>query len=192
MIAFSRLSGIARSKGDPKVLRTGPSSLGGADRLARGLGWFSIGLGLTELLAPRLITRAVGLRGREGLVRAFGVRELGHGVLSLSVDKQAGLWSRVAGDVLDIVAVLPALSPANRKHGNAELALIMLLGVTVLDVLAAQGVSARHRRPPTGWRSYSDRSGFPQGAERARGAARRDFQTASDTQAPPAIAPGVA
>ena len=51
MTYISRLSDITRSKGDPKVLRTGPSSLGSADRLARGLGWYSIGLGLVELLA---------------------------------------------------------------------------------------------------------------------------------------------
>ena len=53
MTYISRLSDITRSKGDPKVLRAGPSSLGSADQLARALGWFSIGLGLMELLAPR-------------------------------------------------------------------------------------------------------------------------------------------
>jgi hypothetical protein len=192
MTYISRLSDITRSKGDPKILRTGPSSLGGADRLARGLGWFSIGLGLTELLAPRAITRTLGLQGKEGLVRAFGVRELGHGMLSLSVDKHVGLWSRVAGDVLDIATVLPALSPGNRKRGNAELAFVMLLGVTVLDILGAQGVSVRHSRQRGRSRSYADRSGFPQGADKARGAARQDFRTPPDMQAPPVIARAVA
>ena len=186
------LSNIVRSEGDPKVIRSGPSSLGPSDRLARALGWFSIGLGLTELLAPRAITRTLGLQGQEGLVRAFGVRELGHGMLSLSVDKQVGLWSRVAGDVLDIATVLPALSPRNRKRGNAELAFVMLLGVTVLDILGAQGVSVRHGRQRGRSRSYADRSGFPQGADKARGAARQDFRTPPDMQAPPAIARAVA
>jgi hypothetical protein len=192
MTYISRLSDITRSKGDPKILRTGPSSLGSADRLARGLGWFSIGLGLTELLAPRAITRTLGLQGKEGLVRAFGFRELGHGMLSLSVDKHVGLWSRVAGDVLDIATVLPALSPGNRKRGNAELAFVMLLGVTVLDILGAQGVSVRHSRQRGRLRSYADRSGFPQGADKARGAARQDFRTPPDMQAPPVIARAVA
>jgi hypothetical protein len=196
MTYISRLSDITRSKGDPKILRTGPSSLGGADRLARGLGWFSIGLGLTELLAPRAITRTLGLQGQEGLVRAFGVRELGHGMLSLSVDKRVGLWSRVAGDILDIATVLPALGPGNRKRGNAELAFVMLLGVTALDILGAQGVSVRHSRQRGRQRglsrSYADRSGFPQGADKARGAARQDFRTPPDMQAPPVIARAVA
>jgi hypothetical protein len=192
MTTLAKFSNIVRSEGDPKVLQSGPSSLGAADRLARGLGWFSIGLGITELLAPGAITRTLGLQGREGLVRAFGVREIGHGVMSLSVDKQVGVWSRVAGDVLDIAAVLPGLRPSNRKRGNAELALLMLLGITALDLACAQGVSARHARPRGAARSYADRSGFPQGLPEARGAARRDFRTPPDMQAPPAIARAVA
>ena len=32
-------SNLVRSKGDPKIISTGPSSLTAADRLARGLGW---------------------------------------------------------------------------------------------------------------------------------------------------------
>ena len=45
------ISNIARSKGDPKLIHSGPSSLGPADRMAKAIGWFSIGLGLTELFA---------------------------------------------------------------------------------------------------------------------------------------------
>ena len=32
-----------------------------------GLGWFSIGLGLTELLFARRLARTLGMRGDEGL-----------------------------------------------------------------------------------------------------------------------------
>jgi hypothetical protein len=51
---------ITRSAGDPKVLQTGPGSLNEADRLGRALGWFSIGLGVVELLAPRRLARTLG------------------------------------------------------------------------------------------------------------------------------------
>ncbi|MFD1692904.1 hypothetical protein ACFSHR_19245 [Azotobacter chroococcum] len=34
------------------------SSLATADRVARGLGYFSLGLGLLELASPRLVTRS--------------------------------------------------------------------------------------------------------------------------------------
>jgi hypothetical protein len=92
--------------------------LGAADRLGRALGWFSIGLGVTELLAPRLITRALGMQGSEGLVRAYGAREIGSGLLSLSLEKGAGLWSRVAGDGLDIATLLNAYRPNNPRRDN--------------------------------------------------------------------------
>ena len=40
------ISNIARSAGDPKIISTGPSSFSGWDSLSRGLGWFSLGLGI--------------------------------------------------------------------------------------------------------------------------------------------------
>jgi hypothetical protein len=85
------VSNIARSDEDPKVLRSGPSSLEGADRMAKALGWFSIGLGLAELIAAKRIARALGMEGMEARVRAYGVRELGHGIVSLSPDTHLGL-----------------------------------------------------------------------------------------------------
>jgi hypothetical protein len=102
------LSNITRSEGDPKILHTGPSSLSAADRLARGLGWFSIGVGLTELFASGQITRALGLDGKEAMVKAFGAREIASGILSLSSEKRLGLWSRVLGDGLDIAMLASA------------------------------------------------------------------------------------
>ena len=166
------------------MLQSGPSSLGAADRLGRALGWFSIGLGVTELLAPRRITRALGMEGHEGLVRAYGAREIGSGMLSLSVDKDAGLWSRVAGDGLDIVTLLTALRPGNPKRGNVGLALMMVPGITALDVFGAAAVTARHSRRNAPTPNYRDRSGFPRGWRRpaappAMPAERRHSRTRS-------------
>ena len=87
------LSNVVRPEGDPKVVRSGPSSLDMSDKLAKALGWFSLGIGIIELVAPHRVTRTLGLEGKEGVVRAYGAREIGAGLLSLSVDKQAGLWS---------------------------------------------------------------------------------------------------
>jgi hypothetical protein len=188
---ITRISNIARYEGDPRILRAGPSARGGADELARALGWFSIGLGLAELLAPRRFTRALGMEGSEGLVRAYGLREIGSGVLSLSVDRGPGLWSRVAGDAIDLATLATAFRPDNPKRDNVGLALAAVVGVTLLDLLGAQGVAARHhRRPAAGgagdrWRRYRDRSGFPQGVEKARGAAR-EFEAPPDMRAIPA------
>jgi hypothetical protein len=165
------ISNITRPEKDPKVLSTGPSSLAAVDRLGRALGWFSIGLGLAELLAPRPITRALGVQGREDLVRAYGAREIGSGLLSLSLERKAGLWSRVAGDGLDIATLLSAYRPNNPKRDNVRLALLMVIGVSVLDIVGAQGTTIRHARRQDTWRNYRDRSGFPQGLTKARGVA---------------------
>ena len=165
---------IAASKNDPQVVRSKSGSTGASDRLARALGWFSIGLGLIELCTPHRVTRALGMAGKESLVRAYGAREIGAGVLALSVDREAGLWSRVAGDGLDLATLALALRRDNPKRDNVELALTMVTGITLLDIIGATGVTARHARRPELTRSYSDRSGFPHGLEQARGAAR-DF-----------------
>lgn len=166
------VSNLVRSEGDPKVLSSGPSSLPAADRLGRALGWFSLGLGLTELIAPRRVTRALGMEGRKSLVRAYGAREIGAGIMSLSTERSLGLWGRVAGDALDIATVMGAWRSNNPRRNNVQLALVMLAGVALIDLVAAQAVTAQHARRPGQRRSYRDRSGFPKGREAARGAAR--------------------
>jgi hypothetical protein len=165
-------SNLIRPEDYPKVVRSGPSSLAAADRLARTLGWFSIGLGFIEFLAPRSITRSLGIDGREALVRAYGAREIGAGVLALSVDKHAGLWSRVAGDGLDVLTLLGALRSNNPKRGNVGIALAMVLGVTALDLLAAQATGMRHQRRGPARRLYGERTGFPKGIEAVRAGAQ--------------------
>jgi hypothetical protein len=172
---MSFLSNITRSEGDPKVLRSGPSSLGSSDRLARNLGWFSIGLGLAEVFAASTITRALGLRGKENVVRAYGVREITSGFITLSVDKQAGLASRIAGDALDIATLASALRPDNHKRENVALALAVVAGITLVDIIATTTSAVRHSSSRGQRRSYDDRSGFPRGVEASRGAARNQL-----------------
>ncbi len=163
-----QLSNLVRPEGDPKVLSTGPSSLDASDRLARNLGWFSIGLGLAEIFAARRLSHALGVPAAENLIRAFGAREIGSGMLSLSMEKQTGMLSRVAGDALDIAALGAAMRPDNPKRGNVALALTMVLGVTLLDVIAAQSTTSRNARKSGDHRDFSDRSGFPKGIRAAR------------------------
>jgi hypothetical protein len=174
------LSGIARSKRDPKIIRSGPSSLPMADRLARGLGWFSIGLGLAELLAPRRFTAFLGMRGREPLVRAFGAREIASGILSLSIDKQAGLWARVAGDAVDLLTLYQAHRPGHRKRANVVIAMTVVGGIAALDLLAARGVQTKHARQRSDARDYSDRSGFPRGLAAAKQSASAEPRASDD------------
>jgi uncharacterized membrane protein len=109
-----------------------------ADRVARGLGWFSIGLGLAELIVPDAIARLVGSRNHSWLIRSYGLREIAAGVGLLTAARQTPwLWSRVAGDVVDL-ASLGAVAESRRKHrGKTIAAMASVAGVTVLDVCCA-------------------------------------------------------
>jgi hypothetical protein len=127
---------------------------------------------VAQLLAPQRFTQGWGMGGMEPLVRAYGVREIASGMLTLSTEKRLGLWTRVGGDALDLATLVPALDACNPKRENVKLALATILGVTVLDIIALRGNRSRHRRKSEPVRHYRDRSGFPSGVESARSNAR--------------------
>ena len=145
------------------------SSLTGADALVRGIGLFSIGLGVAELVAPGKIAKTFGLEGKEGLLRTFGAREIASGIGTLSIDPQPALWSRVAGDVADMATLaFGARSDNQDAKRNALLGIGAVAGIAALDAFAATLMSKRGgERPPPA--DYSDRSGFPKGVEASRG-----------------------
>jgi hypothetical protein len=154
------------------------------DELARGLGYFSLALGVAELLAPRALCNAIGLKGLEGVVRAYGAREIATGVAILaSHDPAPWIWARVAGDMADIATVATGVQQQNPKRENAALALAALTAVTLVDVACANRLSGEKGNRKTAIADYGDRSGFPQGLSAARGAAR-DFQVPDDMRVP--------
>ena len=183
---LSKISGIARSPGDPKVLETGPSSLKPADSFGRALGWFSMGLGLTELFAPKVLTRWLGVEGKEGLIRAYGAREIASGAMCLSVNNDYGAWSRVAGDMLDLASLAAAYNDDNPKKGNVGIAIAVVAGITLVDAIAGQSIRSLHTRKGEPVRDYSDRSGFPKGSGYSRGKASKG--ASQDYRATPAAA----
>jgi hypothetical protein len=155
----------------------------GAERAAIGLGWFSIGLGLTELLFARPLAKSLGMKGDENLLRFYGLREIATGVGILGSEKRAPwLWGRVAGDGLDVATLLAKLEDSPRKGGIA-IALAAVAGATAADIATAQVLSEVERAPALPARDYSDRSGFPNGLAAARGIARDDFEMPRDMRA---------
>ena len=179
-MSLTNLTHITRSEGDPRVERKGQSSMIGADRLARALAWFSVGLGVAELVAPGRIARTLGLDDKQGLIRAYGAREVASAVPTLSIDKPIGLASRIAGDALDLGTLATGLQRDNPQRRNAAIATALVAGITLLDLTAFFGVKAAHKREPTSGRDYSDRSGLPRGLKASRGMARQDFETPAD------------
>src|SRR5512138_3864572 len=131
--------------------RSYPTLAGGgsAKGLARGLGWFSLGLGIAEVLAPRSLSPALGGEVQPALLRACGLRELasGFGILTSS-DPRSWLWSRVAGDALDLAALAPALERSNPGRGTAGLAFGAVAAVTALDVACAARLERERARIP--------------------------------------------
>ena len=154
---------------------------------ARGLGWFSIGLGLAECLMPRAVARAVGMAGREGIVRAYGLREIGTGVgLLTSRDPEPWLWGRVAGDALDLATIAAARREEGSDRHAANIAMLAVAQVTAVDVACATALARRREAEHKAQRlraalRYDDRSGFRKPVAQMRGIARdatpRDYRT---------------
>ncbi|WP_292936804.1 SRPBCC family protein [Noviherbaspirillum sp.] len=109
-----------------------------AERLARMLGWFSIGLGVAQLLAPRGVAQAAGVGHRPRTMRALGVREIASGIGILARPRQSGwLWARVAGDAMDLALLALAGRGATGERRRLNLATAAVAGVTALDVLSS-------------------------------------------------------
>jgi hypothetical protein len=144
-----------------------------ADSLARGLGWFSIGLGAAELLAPRPLARALGMERAAPVLRGYGLRELATGFGILSAQRPSPwIWGRVAGDAIDLLTLLVGERRTNPRKGHVDFALAMVGAVTAVDIACAAALGAESAAHPAKARDYSDRSGFPGGLSAARGAAR--------------------
>ena len=109
-----------------------------ASSLANALGWFSIGLGLSELFAPRAVAQAAGVRDRPILIRTLGVREVASGVGILSQNKPTGwLWARVAGDAIDLALLGVAVASPQSRRNRIGIAAGAVAGVAILDLFAS-------------------------------------------------------
>lgn len=157
------------------------------DTLARGLGLFSIALGIAEIVAPRALARSLGMDGHERLIAAYGMREIATGIGILAAkDPTPWIWGRVAGDAVDLATLATGLEGNNPKKANVGIALAAVAGVTALDAYCARTLSSESPTPLPPMRDYSQRSGFPKGVEQARGAAS-DFDVPRDFRTPEAL-----
>lgn len=111
-------------------------------RLARPLGWFSIGLGVAQMTAPRSVARVVGARGNDvqcTVMRALGLRELASG-LGILRGRRASpwLWSRVVGDAMDLALLGSVFTARRTDQSRVAVAAAAVAGVTALDIIAAR------------------------------------------------------
>lgn len=117
------------------------------ERLAKALGVFSVGLGLTQVLAPQGVARAIGMEDHDDnrkTMRALGIREIATGVGLLSQERPTTFaWGRVAGDAMDL-ALLGRASRSERSDGRRlAAAAAAVAGVMLLDLIASQRLGRR-------------------------------------------------
>jgi uncharacterized membrane protein len=118
-------------------------------RLARALGWFSIGLGVAEIVAPRQLARMIGTPPRTGVLRALGAREIASGVGILSRPRSAGwMWSRVLGDAMDLALLGAARRMCGADRERLTAATAAVAGVTALDVLSSRRLGREEGAAP--------------------------------------------
>ena len=119
------------------------------EQLARGLGWFSVGLGIAQIVAPRVVARLTGVPVPSLLVIACGVRELACGAGILTQDEPAPwIKARIAGDAVDLAALAcGALLPGAERYRIA-LNAAAVAGVTAIDIYCGRELAKEGRRSP--------------------------------------------
>lgn len=124
-----------------------------AHELSRALGFFSIGLGLAELLAPRRLAESIGIHDdHDNLIRGLGARELASGLAILSgTHTKESVWSRVAGDAMDLGLMAAALNSDRTDRRRLSAAMLAVASVTALDVFTSVRLSRGPRIDPK-WR----------------------------------------
>lgn len=114
--------------------------------LAKGLGWFSIGLGVTQLVAPRRLSQLIGVQDRPVLMRILGVREILSGVGILAHRPAPWLWTRVAGDAMDLTLLGTAMASGDADKAKLIAATSAVAAVASLDAWTSVRTTARGRR----------------------------------------------
>jgi hypothetical protein len=120
---------------------------------SQALGLASLGIGLTELVAPRYVENMLGIDDRQthrGILQVLGLRELLHGVGILTAKNgngqlASGVWARVAGDVLD-TALLGVAATKTRHPGRFAAVATAVAGIGVADLYYALKASYQHSR----------------------------------------------
>jgi uncharacterized membrane protein len=112
-----------------------------AVRRAKGLGWFSVALGMAEVFAPQVIARMTGARARRETLmtlRLLGLREMASGLGILSNSRPGlWLWGRVAGDAMDLALLGKTLMSPKSESTRTLASMASVVGVTALDVVSA-------------------------------------------------------
>ena len=138
-----------RRQGDGQQWFPSMATHADAERLARGLGWFSIGLGIAQIAAPRAFGRLIGVGDHTAVLRTIGMREIASGIGALTERNPApAIWSRVAGDAMDLSLLGLALTSPNNDRDRVAAATAAVAGITALDTFCAQKLTEADEATP--------------------------------------------
>jgi hypothetical protein len=120
--------------------------------MARGIGLFSIALGLAEVFMPSQLGELAGIaRSHRTYLPALGLREIAHGLGILNSAKPTtAVWTRVGGDVLDLAYLGASFASEDSNKRRLIGATAAVLGVAALDVICAQKLSSENWRQAKG------------------------------------------
>jgi uncharacterized membrane protein len=115
-------------------------------RLARALGWFSLGLGFAQVAAPGKVAQLVGVDDDDqaiAVMRVLGVREIASGLGILTQPQPAPwLWARVGGDAMDLALLRRALASPRADHNRVAAATAAVAGIAAVDALCSTRLTA--------------------------------------------------
>jgi uncharacterized membrane protein len=113
--------------------------------MARALGVASAALGVPMLTSPDTVARLAGVDNvavAPHVIQAVGVRELMHAA-TLLVGPPKTVWTRVAGDAVDLALLARAVTNRNgERRTRVSLATAAVAGIAAIDTVAA--IRARH------------------------------------------------
>jgi len=135
--------------------------------MARSIGYFSIALGLAEVLMPTQLGELAGVsRSHRSFLPALGLREIAHGLGILrSAKPTTAVWTRVGGDALDLAYLGASFVSDDSNKRRLVGTTLAILGVAALDVFCAQKLSSENWQQAAGNPTAPSTVGQPSGRQ---------------------------
>lgn len=107
-------------------------------KLARGIGWVSLAIGTSLVVAPASGTRRFGMGERPALGRLMGLRDLVVGAGLLRGDTRTWLIARGLNDAADAALVLGGIVTGAFPRNRAPFGLAVATSFSVVSLLLAR------------------------------------------------------
>src|SRR5690349_13122050 len=116
-------------------------------KIAAGLGWFSVGMGVAEIVAPGAVSKLIGVKRKSSDTRWRGVRKLAAGIgLMQAPQSGMGLLTRAGANVLELSRMRSRSRRRGSNSGRAAIGLAALAGVAAICVKQARAAGT-HAEP---------------------------------------------